>query len=61
MKLLLALLLALAATLSGCVVAPYDSGYYGSGPYYGGYYGGPPLVIEGSYGHGGYYHHRRWR
>ena len=60
MKLLLALVLALAATLSGCVVAPYDSGgpYYSEGYHY---YGGPPVVIEGFYGHGGYHHHRHWR
>jgi hypothetical protein len=57
MKLLLAVLLALAATLSGCVVAPYD----GNGPYYSGGYYGPPVVIEGFYGHGYYHHHRDWR
>jgi len=43
MKAILALLIAASTLLGGCVVAPYDGGYYG------GYYG--------PYGYGGYRHH----
>jgi len=50
MKAFLALLIATSTLLGGCVVVPYDGGYYG-----GGYYG--PYGYWGSRHHGYHRHH----
>jgi len=50
MKPFLALLIAASTLLGGCVVVPYDGGYY---RYYGGGYYGP----YGYWGHRHYGHH----
>ncbi len=50
MKAFLALLIATSTLLGGCVVVPYDGGYYG-----GGYHG--PYGYWGSRHHGYHRHH----